>query len=480
MLSGTKRPGGMGRSVLKKLLSIRGVDFEQETNLSELYKQSIGIAWPAVVEGALLSIINSVDTMMVGTLGPAAIASVGLCGQPRMILMVFVQALCVGTTAVTARRKGAGDQKSANSCLAMSMLIVTGLGLLMALLGFTFAGGLLHFAGANEDTQQLSTNYFRIICLGFPLNCWLMCICAAMRAIGKTRITMVTNVTANLVNVCGNYCLIGGHFGFPALGVRGAAIATVFGTFVATCIGFVMVLKPGGYLKLRFARGTFEKTTLKSLLSVGSSSILESVFLRIGFFINQKLVAGLGTETMAAYQIISQVSGLSFTVGDGIAAAGTSLVGQSLGAKRKDLARAHVKISRRLSVFSSVVLMLLIFFLRRQLAELFTDEESVILGASAGFLAVAAGMIPQNGRIVYSGCLRGAGDVKFVALVSLISVAVFRPFATWLLCYPLQSVIPGLMLAFTGPWIAFIFDSFIREGLMGARLKKGKWAQIKL
>ncbi len=469
-------------SVLSKLFAVRGVKFEDTPpSTGSLYKQSISIAWPAAVEGAMLSIIGSVDTMMVGSLGYEALAAVGLAGQPRMLLTVLIQSLCVGTTAVTARRKGADSREGANECFRQSFLIITLLGLLTAAFGFFCAEPLLKLAGANSDTLQLSTDYFRIISLGFPLNAWLMCICAAMRGVGKTRITMVTNVTANLVNVFFNYCMIGGNLGFPAWGVKGAAIATVIGTFVATVMAFVFALKPGGYLKLRLQPGKkFHGETFRSLISVGSSSIAESVFLRIGFFINSRLVADLGTLPMAVFQVVNQVSGLSFTIGDGIAAAGTTLVGQNLGAKRKDLAAAHIKVSRGISYVTSVILMLLIFVFRRQLAMLFNTDPQVISGASAGFLAVVVGMIPQNGRIVYSGCLRGAGDTKFVALCSLVSVAAFRPFVAWLLCYPLREPLAFLQVAYTGPWIAFVLDAIVRDRLLNWRIKTGKWAEIKL
>ena len=469
-------------SVVSKLFTVKGVEFDDETpNTASLYKKSISIAWPAAVEGALLSIIGSIDTMMVGALGKEAIAAVGLVGQPRMILLVLAQALCVGTTAVIARRKGADDQKGANECFRQSMFIITLLGIVLGAVGYALAEPFIKLAGGNEDTLQLGVDYFKVICLGIPCNCWLLCICAAFRGIGKTRITMATNVIANLINVFFNYCLIGGHFGFPALGVKGAAIATVIGTVIATIIGFFFALRPYGYLRFRLnLKQKMDKETLKSLVSVGGSSVAESVFLRIGFLITNRLVADLGTDALAANQVVSQVTGLSFTLGDGIAAAGTSLVGQSLGAGRKDKAKAYIKITRVISYFTSIALMLIIFFFRRGLAELFTNDATVIAGASVAYLVVVLGMIPQNGRIVFSGCLRGAGDVRFVALISLFSVTLLRPLTTWVLCYPLNPVFPFLQLSYTGTWISFLIDSLVRDFLLLHRINTEKWANIKL
>jgi len=446
--------------------------------LKELYKKTIAIAWPSTIEGALISIISSVDTMMVGTLGAASIAAVGLTAQPRMILLVCVQALCIGTTALCARRRGANDQAGANTCLHQSLALVTLIGILMTFIGFFGAEWLMKLGGANEDTLQLSVDYFRIISLAFLPSCWQLCICAAMRAIGKTRVTMATNITANLVNVCLNYVLINGKLGFPKLGVRGAAIATACGTIVASFICICVVLQKHGYYHLAFPR--FDSVTLKGLTKVGSSSMVEALCLRAGFLVLARLIAGIGTNAFAAYQIVSQVTSLSFTLGDGVATAGTSLVGQSLGAKRKDLAMAHAGVAYRVGNVVSIMLMAVILLFSRQLALLFTTDEAIISGVIASFYVVVIAMLPQNGRVILSGALRGAGDVKFVACCALLSVTILRPVLTYIFCYHVDALLPGRQIAVMSPWIAFVFDSIVRDRLMYRRIKQRKWLDIKL
>ncbi len=444
----------------------------------ELYKKTLSIAWPSTVEGALLSIIGSVDTMMVGTLGAASIAAVGLTGQPRMILLIAAQALCVGTMALCARRKGAGNPAGANACLNQSLCLISVIGILMTLAGYFGAKWLMVLGGANEDTLALSTGYFRIISLAFLPQCWQLCICAAMRAIGKTRVTMVTNITANLINVCLNYLLINGKLGFPAMGVRGAALATACGTVSASLICVVLVTRRGGYFHLQVPR--FERTTLGSLFKVGSSSMVEAGCLRIGFLVLARLIAGIGTNAFAAYQIVSQVTGLSFTLGDGVSTAATSLVGQSLGAGRKDRAMAYAQAARRIGTLTAVGLMLVISLASRQLAMLFTADPDIIRNVTLSFAVVIAAMIPQNGRVVQSGALRGAGDVRFVAVCALISVTLLRPVLTWLFCYPLAGLLPGIPVAVLSPWIAFLIDSIVRDRLMARRIRRGKWLEIAL
>jgi len=467
--------------IFQKLLTVRDHEGKPVDPIvtKDLFKKTLAIGWPSTVEGALMSIIGSVDTMMVGTLGSAAIAAVGLTAQPRMIMLILAQALCIGTTALCARRKGAQDRQGANSCLHQSLAIITVLGIVMTLIGYFGAEWLVTLGGAKEDTIGMSAEYFRIISLAFLPVCWQICICAAMRSIGKTRITMATNITANLINVFLNYALIGGNLGFPALGVRGAAIATACGSVTASMICIGVVLKKGGYFHLALPR--FDKVTLQGLTRVGASSMVESVCLRLGFLMLARLISSIGTDAFAAYQIVSQVTSLSFTLGDGVSAAGTSLVGQSLGAKRKDLAMAHARVAYRLGTFTAILLMIVITLFSRQIALLFTDEEQIIAGVTASLYVVIASMIFQNGRVVLSGALRGAGDVKYVAVCALLSVTILRPILTYLFCYPVAGLLPGIPhVAVMAPWIAFLIDSIVRDRLLSYRIRQGKWLDIKL
>lgn len=450
----------------------------EKSELKLLYKKTLSIAWPSTVEGALISIVSSVDTMMVGTLGAAAIAAVGLTAQPRMILLVCAQALCIGTTAICARRKGADDPQGANACLHQSLAMVTLIGLIMTVIGYFGAEWLMKLGGANEDTLQLSMDYFKIISLAFVPTCWQLCICAAMKGIGKTRITMVTNVVANLVNVCLNYLLINGNLGFPKLGVKGAAIATATGSVVASLICLNVITRKNSYYHLALPK--FDPTTLRGLIKVGSSSMVEAVCLRAGFLMLARLIAGIGTNAFAAYQIVSQVTSLSFTLGDGVATAGTSLVGQSLGARRKDCAMAHARVAYRVGIVVSIALITFIFLLRRQIALLFTTDEAIIQGVTLSLYWVMLALIPQNGRVILSGALRGAGDVKYVAGCALLSVTLLRPTLTYLFCYPIDSLFPGHQIAVMSPWIAFLFDSIVRDRLMAHRIKQAKWLDIRL
>ncbi len=174
---------------------------------------------------------------------------------------------------------------------------------------------------------------------GLIFNSLSMTINAAQRGAGNTRISMRTNLTANLVNVVFNYLLIGGNLGFPRLGVAGAAVATVLGSAVSLGMAIASLLHRDRFLTvLEKEPWRFDGTVLKSLANISSSAFVEQVFMRIGFFIYAKIVASLGTTDFATHQICMNIMSLSFTFGDGLSVASAALVGQSLGAKRPDMA----------------------------------------------------------------------------------------------------------------------------------------------
>ncbi|MEG0766491.1 MAG: MATE family efflux transporter, partial [Clostridia bacterium] len=200
------------------------------------YGDVIQIALPSVMEMVLMSLIGSVDTMMVGMLGHEAIAAVGLTGQPRMLMLAIFFALNVGVTAIVARRKGENRKEDANRTMRNALVLILSLSLVMMAIAVSFSRQLVAFAGAQPDTLDLATSYFRIISWVVPINARTMCINAAQRGVGNTRITMYVNIVANLVNVVFNYLLIGGNLGFPRMGVAGAALASAIGI----CVGFLL------------------------------------------------------------------------------------------------------------------------------------------------------------------------------------------------------------------------------------------------
>lgn len=439
-----------------------------------VYRNFFQIAWPSAVESTLVGLVGAIDTMMVGGIGTAAIAAVGITNQPKFILLAAINSLNVGVTAIVARRKGENNQESANSCLRQCLLLSAFISIFMAVMGFLYASEILIFAGAETDYLDYAVSYFRILMVSIFFQSINLTINAAQRGAGNTKISMRTNVTGNIVNVIFNYLLINGIGFFPKLGVQGAAIATALGAFVACCMSITTLLKRGSFLSFHtIGRWKPSKTLLLLLVSISGSALIEQVFMRIGFFTYAKLVAALGTTAYATHLICMNILSLSFNFADGFGVAASSLMGQSLGAKRPDMATLYVKAGQRIVFCISAVLCVCFITGRYFLVSLFSPETEVIELGAIIVLFIAGITWLQTSQVVISGSLRGAGDTRFVALSSLISVTLFRPFLAWLFCYPLGF---GLI----GAWFSLFADQGIRLILNFWRFSTGKWAAIKV
>jgi len=451
----------------------------------EIYRSVSNIAMPSMAEMVLMSLIGTVDLMMVGGLGSSAIASVGLTSQPRMIMLSLFMALNVGVTAIVARRKGEGRREEANSILRNGLLLVIFLSLIIGFLAVSLRVPMMRLAGGNESTPYEArvlmdaADYFGIMMMALPLNAMTLCINAAQRGIGNTRTTLVVNMTSNLVNVVCNYLLIGGNLGFPALGVRGAALASVIGITVGFIMALITICFPQSgrdFLRLRLSDDwRLKRENLASIVKIGGNAMLEQVALRIGFFVHARLVFSLGAEVYASHQIVVQFMTISFTFGEGIGVAGTSLVGQMLGKKRPDMAMIYGKVSQRMALVAAAMLFVVMSIFRYQLVGLFVNaDEQHVADLAAQVMIVLCMILPvQNSAVVLSGCLRGAGDTKFVAKIMMLSVMIVRPVCTFLAIHVFNA---GLV----GAWVSSLIDITLRQVTSYLRFSRGRWSTIKV
>ncbi len=448
------------------------------------YQNLLKIALPSVAEMVLISLIGSFDTLMVSVLGDYAVSAVGLCGQPRMLLLSLFFALNTGVTAIIARRKGEGRQADANRTLRNALILGLAVSAVMMVAAYFLAEPLLRLAQAQSDTIRPAMDYFNTLIWFLPVNGITMCICAAQRGIGNTRITMYVNIASNLVNLCFNYVLIGGNFGFPRMEVTGAALATGIGYVVGLVLCLITVYdskKNAGFLRLsRHDDWRPDKDTMRSIAKISGSAMIEQVALRIGFFSYSAIVAGLGTLVNAAHIIVAQFQNISFSFADGLGVAGTALVGQNLGQKRPDLSVLYGKTSQRLALVVALVLASIIVVFRYPLVSLFS-KDAYVVGLAANVMLLLALFQPlQTSSVVISGCLRGAGDTTYVAVVMFICVTLIRPLLSMLTIYIIQTQLNMPDIALMGAWAASIVDMCTRLICVYRRFVGGRWHDIKV
>jgi putative MATE family efflux protein len=435
------------------------------------------IALPSLVELILTHLASMVDLMMVGRLGPWALAAVGLATQPKFLAMMLLMAMNVGATALIARHRGAGNREKADLALRQALLLAFAGGLASSLLGYVFAEDLIRFMGAPDAVAlEGGTVYFRWQCVGLPGLALTGAATAALRGVGNSRAAMIYNGIANIVNVLGNYLLIYGNFGFPRWEVMGASLATIIGQFVALFLAMAALLGGKNYIRLRCSDSfTPDRETLASLLRIGLPALAEQALMRAGMIAYTKIVTSLGTTLYATHLACMNIQGMAFMIGQAFAVSAASLVGQSLGKRRPDMAGHYSSRASRMGMALSLLLALSFVVFGRPIMALYVGDvpdRSLIIETGARIMRMVALMLPlQSTQFILAGSLRGAGDTRSIAFITFITALLIRPAVAGV-------AVKILRWGLAGAWIALIVDQAFRSLLVLLRYRTGKWKTV--
>lgn len=440
-------------------------------------KKTLDMAWPAILESFFTAFAGLVDSLMVSSLGSHAVAAVGLTTQPKFLGLSLFIASNVSISALVARRKGQGKQEEANRIFATFLVFITLAAIVLSFLLVAFADPIIRLCGSEELTHDSAVIYFRIIMGGMIFNVIQMGINSAQRGAGNTRITMRTNLVSNTVNIIFNYLLIQGHCGFPALGIRGAAFATVLGTVVASIMSVLSVCKKDNFVSIPSIFSRKIKPSVEAfvnIVKVGYSVFAEQVLMRIGFMLTAIMAAKQGTDAMAAHQVGMNIMGLSFSFGDGLQATAVALIGYSLGAKQPERAKEYGRTCRMIGSVIAVALAIVYFSGARFLMQLFFEGEEEIISIGVSIMHVIIFVvILQIAQVIYMGCLRGAGDTLYTAVASTVSVTLVRTAGSYFFGYVLG-------MGITGIWFGVVADQLSRFLFGSIRFRQGKWTEIKI
>lgn len=445
-----------------------------EMSRDNLPKAVLLLAWPIIVEMLLQSTVGIADTAMVGRLGPASIAAVGLGNQFIMFLLTIFAAVRTGVTVLVARTIGAKDFKGANDAARQALIVTLFFGLFVAFIGIFFPEAGYRMLGAGEDVIAVGAGYMRWRALAALFACIIMVVTGILRGCGDTLTAMKVNVSVNLINIFFNWVLIFGNLGFPKLGTAGAGAATMFARLIGAALMISVLFKGKVNVQLKKTDSfKLHTPTLKRLFSIGIPAGIEQIFMRGAQLFFTMIVTNLGTAMYAAHQVVLRADSLAFMPGFGFSVAATALVGQNLGAKQPDEAKRAGKITMYMAIALMTAVGILLFIFARQAMIFFTNDIEVIeagipilkmMAFSMPFMAVAR---------VSAGALRGAGDTKFVMWGTGASIWLARLVTAFILVNVFNL---GLM----GAWIGMFADHVVRALIFLARFLKGKWIFIKI
>ena len=438
-----------------------------------LVKETFHIAWPAVVESVFVALVGMLDTYMVSPLGKQAIAGISLANQPKILIYIVFFAMNAAISSLIARRKGAENKEGAHAMYMTGLLITAALGIILSILCVVLAKPIILLFGGNEETTPIAMLYFRIIMGGMLFNLLMMYTNAALRGCGNTKITLQTNVVGNVVNIIFNYLLIEGNFCFPALGAAGAGIATVTGQVLACVMCMRFLLGEESYIRIQFIREKKIRPTkeaVQSLANMGGNITCEMLLTRVGFAITAMITARIGTEPYAAHSVGMHFMNLGFAFGDGMQMAAVSLIGASLGAKKKEEAQKLSMIAQKMGFCMSAMMVVILLVFARILYGLYFEETHMLAMCMMINSFIAVIMPIQVSKIIFNGILRGAGDVKYTLYASAFSVTLIQPIVSY-------ALVMMLNLGLKGVWISILVTQVVQFLCFALRYKSGKWTE---
>lgn len=407
-----------------------------EKNIKLILQGSMGkailaLAVTVVINSFLQTMYNLTDTYWLGQLGTNELAAINLVSPLQQIVVNFGSGLTVAGAVLIAQLIGASKKEEAASMASQIFVCAMIFSIICAGVIAIFTPTVVNWLGADELTAKVANVYLRIVILDMPFLYMVNIFAAIRQAQGDTVSPMFLNLTGILLNVILDPLLmIVIHWG-----AAGAALATVIAKAVPAMISLVILKRDTTGVRIRLKGFRFEKSKMKSILTVGLPTAIGGSTMQLGFLLMSRNVYVYGTGAMAAYGIGNKVNGLITLPSNGIGSAVATIVGQNIGANQIDRAEKGYKIARRVSVIFLFVggLILSRPFLSEAIVGLFSTDEEVIAMA-ADFLSIMALWCFTNG--VYnstSGLFQGSGHTEVTMAVDATRLWVFR-FATLYVC----------------------------------------------
>ena len=426
-----------------------------------------------IMEQLLNDLMGTVDTMMVSNVGSAAISAVSLVDSINVLIIQAFSALAAGGTIICTQYLGQKNHEMANKSARQALFIITAISVFIVVLGLAFRAPLLSFifGKVDADVMKNSMVYFFYTVLSYPFIALYDAGASIFRAQENTRGPMVISIISNVMNIVGNGILIWVFH----MGVAGAAISTLVSRIFCAVVVLYQLRKDRqpivvrDYLKIRP-----DGKMIGRILALGIPSGIENSMFQLGKLAIQSTVSTLGTTAIAAQAMTNMLEMLNGTAVIGVGIGLMTVVGQSLGAGRKDEAVYYMK---KLMIFSEVFLIAccaVVYVLARPITMIGGMEaKSAEMCLDMMFWITIVKPIVWMFAFIPAYGMRAAGDVKFSMITSCITMWTFR----FCLCVYLIRVCGMGPMAV---WIGMFTDWTVRAIVFGLRFKSGKWMEHKV
>ncbi|MDA0746939.1 MAG: MATE family efflux transporter [bacterium] len=441
-----------------------------------LARRILALTVPVALTGQLDNLVGFADIYMVGQLGTAAISAVGISNQIIMVITIAMVAVTTGTMALVAQAVGAGNRESASAAAKQSFTLVALLSIGLSLLGMTAASTILEALSVKADVVHLGAPYLRVFFGGIMFMTLNFVVTTCLQGAGDTRTPLYIGLLINAIKLVASYVLIFGLWGFPKMGVTGAAAGTIVGRFGGLLVG-LWVLYSGRFGLALLPNTTYrlDRLLARRILRIGIPSALQGLFRNGSNLIFIKLIAltSSSTTAVAAFSIGNQMERVLRRTSLAFGTAATALVGHSLGAGKPEEADQRGWTVLLIATATTLLLGLPVALFAHPFLGLFTTAPEVIQMGVVYLYAMVLAEPFMCAAIVSGGSLRGAGDTMPALYYTVIPQWLIRLPAAYVLAFVLGYDINGI-------WAALVIFSGLQGALTVWKFARGEWKTLSI
>lgn len=432
------------------------------------------LSLPIIVANILQSAYQITDTFWVGRLSAEAVAAVSLAFPISFLMIAIGGGLPMAGSVLIAQYKGRGDTETMNHVATQTFLMVLAVSLVLTVIGFSCAEPILRLMGADTTVLPDATRYLQITFLGYAFVFGYFVFESLMRGTGEVRFPMMIVLVTVLMNIILDPLFIFGYGPIPAMGVAGAAMATLCTQATAALIGFTVLVSGrfGMRVHLKDLRPDF--AFIKKAFFIGMPSSIEQSTRALGMTVMTMIASSFGTTIVAAYGIGIRMIMLVVIPALGFSMATSTLVGQNIGAGKIHRAEMTTYIGSLISFTVLSLVGVLLFVFAGQLTAFFVPGEPEVVMISKGFLRTIALSFGFIGiQMVMNGTFRGAGQTGVAMMIAIVS--------QWVLQFPAAYVLSQhTSLSYRGIWWSFVFSNVVSAIIAVSWFLRGDWKKKQL
>lgn len=424
---------------------------------------------PLVLEQALTITVGMADTMMVSSVGEAAISGVSLVDMINMLIISILAALATGGSVVTSQWLGAAKPEKARASAKQLLLVAVVFTFILSALVALFHKQLLglFFGRIENDVMACAVTYLLISVISFPFLSVYQCCAALFRSMGNSKITFYVSLLMNVINIAGNgICIFGLH-----MGVEGVAIPSLVSRAVAAGVLYVLLKNPENIIYLERGLARPDWATIRRILYIGIPSGIENGIFQLGRVLVVSIISGFGTVQIAANGVANNLDGMGCIIGQAMNLAMITVIGRCAGAGDEKQIRLYTRKLIIITYTCTIIVNSLILSCLNPILSLYgLSPETTKLAWILVMIHNGCAMLLWPAAFVLSYMLRACNDVKFTMVVSIFSMFAFRIGFSMLI-----GVHMGM--GAIGVWIAMVMDWIFRAVLFVGRYIKGSWKQ---